>query len=144
MEVFFQKYSCKIFDRSSPDGTGCRLWQGSVKKGGEYGVIKAKFPGVGWCTKHAHHLQYMVNNKLMTIPRHLEVSHLCHKPLCVLLEHLAAEPHHVNTARTKCVNRSKCCGHKPYPDCILVIGVVESVSLKIVPLNSCIFSFVAL
>jgi hypothetical protein len=123
MEGFFQKYITKLSERSLINDNGCHIWQGCTKKGPVgYGVIKAKFPDAQWHTIHAHKLQYLVHNRLVAVAPHLEVSHLCHVPLCVNPIHLSLEPHAINTDRLKCVNREVCSGHTPFADCILFNG----------------------
>lgn len=121
MEAFFKKYSEKINEKSVLNRQGCMVWQGCIKKGPVgYGVINAKFPDAQWHTMHVHRLLYMVHNKILYVEPHLEVSHLCHVPLCVSAYHLSLEPHSINTERLKCVNRAICCGHGVYRDCIFV------------------------
>jgi hypothetical protein len=119
MEGFFKKYESKLNEKSVVVENGCRIWQGCQKKGPiGYGVIKAKFPD-GWHTVHAHRLRYLVSSKTLTLEQGYEVSHLCHKPLCIAFEHLSLEPHSVNTERLKCLNRGNCGGHDPFALCRL-------------------------
>ena len=121
MEVFFQKYIAKITEKSLLDSQGHRIWQGCVKKGPiGYGVIKAQFPNAEWHTLHVHKLAYLVHTRILAVGPGLEVSHLCHMPLCVNIEHLSLEPHNVNTERQKCKNRGECCGHGVYNDCLFL------------------------
>jgi len=99
--------------------SGCRLWQGARKSGStHYGMIKAKFPDTQWRTLHVHRLRYLVHVEQLKLPHGLEVSHLCHEPLCVAPEHLTLESHSVNGQRQACAARSKCCGHDNVPNCI--------------------------
>ena len=71
-----------------------------------------------WRCTTAHGLSYMVFHQAMDITGK-DISHLCHDRLCVPGEHLSAEPHAVNNARQKCVNRCCCSGHGEFPDCVL-------------------------
>ena len=93
MEAFCPKYSAKLDARIVVNKCGCQIWQEAKKVPVCYGVIKAKFPDTGWHTLHAHKLRYLVHNRVISVDGALEVSHLCHKPLCINAEHLSLEPH---------------------------------------------------
>ena len=121
MEGFFEKYKEKIEERSSVDSQGHRIWQGCSQEGTiGYGIIKAKFSDAEWHTMHVHKLLYLVHHNILSLEPGLEVSHLCHVPLCVAVEHLSLEPNNINAHRQKCFNRGKCSGHGPYRDCLLM------------------------
>jgi len=57
------------------------------------------------------------DDDVMSVDGALEVSHLCHEPLCINAEHLSLESHSCNTDRLRCVNRGLCHGHKPHQAC---------------------------
>ena len=50
-----------------------------------------------------------------------EASHLCHNKNCVLLNHIHAEPHHINCSRKLCVHSGFCLGHGVHPDCLVTL-----------------------
>ena len=126
MEAFCQKYSAKLDARIVVNKCGCQIWQGAKKKGPVcYEVIKAKFLDTGWHTMHVHKLRYLVHNRVMSVDVALEVSHLCHEPLCINAEHFSLKPHSCNTDRLRCVIRGLCQGHKPHQACMLFQGEVR-------------------
>ena len=86
------------------------------------GVIKIKFPNAEWHIMHAHKLSYLVHHNILCMEPGMEVSHLCHVPLCDNVEHLSLEPHATNTERLKCVNRGSCAGHGVFRDGLFVCG----------------------
>lgn len=100
------------------NGRGCRLWEGCVKSGGRYGVIHYKYPGCTDTVSNVHRVVYMLEHNDFNLAPGLEVSHLCHEPLCLTVQHLNAEPHSVNMSRAQCVFRAKCTGHAPHPNCL--------------------------
>ena len=121
MEGFFEKYKCLFETECVPAPNGeCLLWPRKPQKNG-YGAVKYKCPISGlWRCTTAHRLSFMVFNQNMDITGQ-DISHLCHNKLCVRGEHLSAEPHAVNNARQKCVNRCCCSGHGEFPDCVLYL-----------------------
>ena len=102
----------------------CLIWTGaSVKKAHSlsYGVAYIKPPeGKRKKSYYVHRLALFIENNIFTTPRHLEVSHLCHRSLCIQANHLSLEPHHVNNNRIHCKMFKYCTGHPPYRDCILI------------------------
>ena len=120
MEAFFEKNRLLIAKKSEPNANGCRIWLGTLKRGPiRYGVVNAKFPDGKWRNLHVHRLRYLVYLQVLALAPGLDVSHLCHEPLCVALEHLSIEPHHLNLERQRCVNREHCIGHKGFRGCML-------------------------
>lgn len=121
MEIWIDTYQQKINDRVLIDPvTGCLIWQGS--KTGHYGQIKVKLPSEGQSNPiYVHRLQYMLHVKSTSLPRQMEVSHLCHNTLCIAIEHLSLEPQTVNASRKRCRSLvpPQCIKHDQYPDCIL-------------------------
>ena len=135
MDEFFCKYRQKLFEKCLPADrpTGCLIWQGCCKKSGPtpYGMVKAKFPDGIWRALHAHKLMFLIHKQIVSVDEGLEVSHLCHQPKCLNIEHLSLEPHDINNERQMCVNRGKCVGHMGFNDCRLVSGTVRQYSLSV-------------
>ena len=119
MDSFFQKYRMNMFSKcDAAPNHQCILWNMTPNHNG-YGVIKFKSPITGqYQTVNAHRLSFMVFNETMDISG-MDVSHLCHNRLCMLKDHLSAEPHAVNCSGVACCNRTKCQGHGQYPPCLL-------------------------
>ena len=119
MEEFYSHYRQIILSKCDPaPNHECILWIMTPRPSG-YGVIKFKSPITGqYHTVNAHRLSLMVFNETLDVDS-LDISHLCHNRLCMLKDHLSAEPHSVNMSRVACVNRQLCEGHRPYPPCIL-------------------------
>lgn len=119
MEGFFEKFDDLFKNKCNDSSNGqCVLWPRKPQKHG-YGTVKYKCPMSGqWRCITAHRLAFMVLNRQMDL-RDKDISHLCHNCLCVRNEHLSAEPHEVNNERQKWVNRSTCCGHGEYLDCLV-------------------------
>jgi hypothetical protein len=122
--AFKVKYSQKLSDRSAlaPNGQ-CLVWRGTTRSshGTLYGVLCCKVHDQ-WKTEYVHRLA-LIFHKGWTLEdvadRGLDVSHLCHNPLCVRPEHLSYEPHWVNRNRTKCVSLNICQKHADHLDCML-------------------------
>lgn len=102
----------------------CLLWMKAMKSAQPgYGVTSYRSPLTGKrSTITAHRLSYMVFTGSMRIYG-LDISHLCHNPCCVLVDHLSAEPHSVNASRVACVNRGMCMGHGIYKNCLLNLRI---------------------
>ena len=106
-QVKWRQYSAKIDARIVVNKCGCHIWHGAKKKGYVcYEGIQANFPDTGWHTLHAHKLRYLVHNRVLSVDGALEVSYLCHEPLCINAEHLSLKSHSCNTDRLRYVNRS--------------------------------------
>ncbi len=65
----------------------------------------------------------MIYNNIASLPPGLVISHLCHRSLCCNIDHLSAEPQHINNTRQTCYSNGICFKHTfgdvSYPDCIL-------------------------
>ena len=97
------------------DELNCHIWQ-KARNSGRYGVIKLTENGMSR-TVLLHLLIYYLR-KGQTPKENENISHLCHKTLCVNVDHLTIEPHRVNCQRTRCNERKECLGHEQYPSCI--------------------------
>ena len=101
----------------------CKIWRGTVDykaNGLGYGIVylrpaherkKKKF--------YTHRLAVNIKFNCLNIPKSHEVSHLCHKSLCIEMSHLSVEPHHINNNRIHCKTFNKCTGHAPFADCLV-------------------------
>ena len=71
---------------------------------------------------YIHHIVYFLRWGEVPVKRdQIEISHLCHEPLCVNVDHLSREPGNTNKNRTlECVEGAGgyCQGHSNYPDCV--------------------------
>ena len=124
MDDFFKKYQNKISNNSkiSVQNGECLLWTRATKPSG-YGVIRYMSPITNkWQTANAHRLSYIVFNRNFQLGD-LEVSHLCHNYKCTNVKHLSAEPHSINTDRSKCLSRGVCHHHDPFPNCMLSMKI---------------------
>ena len=103
---------------SSSTSSYCLIWGKSVNSSG-YPQMRFSFPGK--CSKKfiVHRMLYALQRNSILDKPHFDVSHLCHSKLCVEVEHLVYEPSVVNAQRRSCKTFAKCCGHSPYPDCML-------------------------
>ena len=93
---------------------------------GKYHSIKIHHFGPGRQIRlYAHRLALLNKIKELDIPKDLEASHLCHEKACIKMDHIEAEPRHINMARIPCMNERRdrmdphfCFGHPGYPDCV--------------------------
>lgn len=113
----FEKYRLRLEMNSEVvvDGGGCRVWRGA--RNHNYGVMKVVINGKA-VSRTVHRVALMCHTHSI-IPSTLDISHLCHNPLCINPLHLVAEPHHINNNRISCTNNGVCMGHGEYPNCIL-------------------------
>ena len=99
------------------------LWTGCCDRHG-YGRKRVTWHYDASKTERVHRIAYMVNHKLTELPRTsesgelLEISHLCHKKLCINPEHLVLEAHMVNMSRAHCFIHGAC-SLEHSPPCIL-------------------------
>ena len=102
---------------SSSSLSNCLIWGKSVNSSG-YPQMRFSFPGK--CSKFfiVHRMLYALQRNAV-LDKPPNVSHSCHSKLCVEVEHLVYEPSVVNAQRRSCVTFARCCGHSPYPDCML-------------------------
>ena len=88
----------------SPKGCVVRL----EEQRSRYIQTTCAFPGQPRMTFYAHRLVYQLQNQLLSLPIHLEVSHLCHNTKCVRIDHLNLETKEVNDDRRHCKNQGVC------------------------------------
>lgn len=119
--AFVEKYSEKLNEKSVCGGnTVCQLWTGTRKRSkyGFYGVIRIYILG-NYKTVTVHRISYSINMNVYPLPQDLDVSHLCHNPLCINIDHLSLEPHYINNNRQCCIRANRCLGHGEYSNCLL-------------------------
>ena len=114
----------KIKSKTVTDTNGCFLWFGGKDKNKKYGRIWANMYSDGLFTGKSvevHRVAYLIwsDNFGATLADGLEVSHLCHEPICCNLQHLSLEPKQINQEREHCLNQNMCMGHASYPCCII-------------------------
>ena len=127
MDAYFELTRAKILAKSvkADNGLGCIIWTGTKKSKSEYGVIKISPPGLKPIVRGVHRVIFMCSIKIFDIPREMDVSHICHNPLCVNIEHLTKEPHIINMHRIECANVNFCTRqHEPF--CIFMPGKLYS------------------
>ena len=106
--------------------TGCMFWQGALWSGSRYGMCWHKPPGQQRKRWRVHRLVYALhlalenNSPDLTLPTHnnhqepIEISHLCHSPLCLNINHLTLETHSTNMDRELCRHQGFCtANHQP-------------------------------
>ena len=110
---------------SAPNGPlGCIMWTGGHWNRTYYGKIWVKSPSGRLCRYRVHRLMHMVAHRLDVLPRivdghQMDVSHLCHTPLCIKPELLVFESHAVNMDRLTCKLQHRCTRCHATPYCIL-------------------------
>ena len=106
----------KQIEHNSCDRGGCRIWKGGVNSSG-YPTKRLPGGGDDGPTESVHRLVYMLAG---TIPD-FQVSHLCHRKLCIKLEHLIDDTPSQNSERNTCKNSEDrtCTGHGDRPRCIV-------------------------
>ena len=104
----------------------CYLWTGSRKhQYHNYSTITGHLESGKKGSISAHHVRYCVEHHIRLEDIHsIDVSHLCHNSLCVTAWHITFEPHNVNHNQIACVNRKKCSGHAPFPDCLITLTLI--------------------
>ena len=123
MDAFFDLLKIKLGQKSERvggQGGDCIIWKGAVSRFG-YGVMKVTWPEEGRKQEKVHRVALMVEMHLTRSQfpgEGLEVSHLCHKKLCVNPVHLVIEPHATNLERRHCFQQGVCCGTH-LPQCIV-------------------------
>ena len=93
---------------------------------GKYHDIKVRHFGPGRVIRiYAHRLALLKKMNSLDIPKTVEASHFCHEKACIKLEHIVAEPRHVNMSRITCMNERVCqqephfCfGHPGFANCV--------------------------
>ena len=110
-----------------PEGPyGCLMWTRARQPAHadvQYGRMRNPFPGPPGYSS-AHRLLYMAHHRRPQLEKSnengavMDVSHICHKSLCVNIDHLVFETHEINLERRHCVQQGLCTrSHKPY--CLL-------------------------
>lgn len=103
----------------------CTEWTGA-REHGTYGKKSVEWPDGTKCIERTHRLAYMLSVKILKndlphVNEHgerLDVSHICHNPICIRPQHLILETHTINMERMGCKMRGICTkGHFPY--CLL-------------------------
>lgn len=127
MDAFWHKLSTDLEKKSSFHCGlhDCTEWVGA-REHNLYGKKSVSWPDGTKTMERTHRLSYMLSKKLLrdqmpTISaagEQLDVSHLCHNPLCIKAEHLILEPHSVNMERMGCKIRQQCT-RAHFPLCIL-------------------------
>lgn len=116
MADIFEILKEKLAAKSEKVGGGCIYWKGGVGTDG-YGILRVGWPVEGSRVEKVHRVALMVEMRLTRSQfpgAGLEVSHLCHKKLCINPMHLTIEPHATNQERIHCVLQGWCCGaHQP-------------------------------
>lgn len=95
----------------------CLLWDGKSRSKDGYGIIFFLFRGRRKKLK-VHRVQYFLTTGEM-LDKNMDVSHICHKKLCINFDHLSYEPHIINCKRNSCRDNGECEGHRGYKSCIL-------------------------
>jgi hypothetical protein len=100
---------------------GCLIWSGT-----KYRVHRNQNdPKISFRFEHRHYsitLHSYVYKVTKGIPPHKSIdciSHLCHKPLCLNINHLHQESMRVNNIRRNCKRVGQCIGHPGHPNCII-------------------------
>lgn len=99
----------------------CLNWEGAKqkKRGVTYGFVKVSFLDKP-VTMTAHRAMFLCDHDELKFKTGAgyHISHLCHNPLCVKVEHLTIERGRVNQSRKRCNAKKVCAGHGNRPKCI--------------------------
>jgi hypothetical protein len=123
LPIIFEQWWEKLgptLDCEGPDS--CWLWTGNRSGQGrhQYGMMRIKFPDQQQTVPvRVHRILFMIKIKEITLPKGLEVSHLCGNSLCCNPQHLTLEEHYINLHRVRCQAMSVCVGHENQPNCLL-------------------------
>ena len=120
---FFKKYRCLFETECVPAPNGeCLVWPRKPKEKWIWGCQNTNVPylACGDAQLHIGLLTWFIT-RLWRLLAKILISHLRHDRLCFRVKHLSAEPHAVQNARQKCVNRHCCSGHLEFPDCVLYL-----------------------
>ena len=122
MGDIFEKLKLNLANKSERVGIGegdCVLWKGGASSRG-YGVMRVTWPEEGRKVELVHRVALMAEMRRTPSQfpgRRLEVSHLCHKKLCINPMHLTLEQHAINQERIHCAGQGFCT-EAHYPKCI--------------------------
>lgn len=119
-ERFKNQYLRILAHCQSIPQSGCLLTVRPVSRGETYPKIKISFNKKKF-NQTIHSFVYKYKHKIDPFHRFgdgLEVSHLCHTPACIAINHLSLEPHRINIIRKNCHRLKTCIGHGEYPSCL--------------------------
>ena len=131
-DVDYENIWRRIRSRSSaPDGPyGCVMWRGAKEHRGVYGVMVNPFALLAGQPRKVsiHRLVYVLHHRERfpggVLPtrdpdgRRLQVSHVCHRGLCINPAHLVLESQRLNNERSTCRRQRRCLQvHQPH--CLL-------------------------
>lgn len=115
--------------KSQGDEHNCILWEGARTKARlnatTYGYMRVRLPGgQRKKTMRVHVLAYLVahihvRDILLRKDRGFDISHRCHRSLCLNADHLVAEDRSTNNVRKVCKRIGLCQGHGQSRDCLL-------------------------
>lgn len=102
---------------------GCKIWlEGTHGRTVKYGSVKIKLPGHMISKSiNVHRLRYMLGARNFNLNPKFDVSHICHKSLCINFDHLSYEPHNINMNRQTCkvTHPPRCLGHGKNKACLI-------------------------
>ena len=110
MGDIFEKLK-KVADKREKGGVHLLEGGGGGRDG--YGILSIGWQAEGSKVEHVHRVALLVKMRLTRSQfpdAGLEVSHLCHKKLCINPMHLTIESHATNQERIHCVLQGWCYG----------------------------------
>ncbi len=123
---------------STGGGENCIMWTSDPDRHG-YGRKQVTWPNGSKKRERAHRVSYFLHHKLLSsqvpnIDRHgnqIDVSHRCHKKLCINPQHLTLESHSNNMLRNACAKADVCTNEHAPPSCIFKdkVGKVRGCNL---------------
>ncbi len=119
MDEWFRVTQEKILSRAGVGVSGCLVWLGGPYNTDryKYGSMRISHPFHDGSSKveYVHRLIYQCSHGIAELPQNMEVSHRCHNPRCVRVDHLVLEPHATNRDRAQCQLQGRCEGtHAPH------------------------------
>ena len=127
MEAFWSQIALSLMQKSifNCGRHGCTEWTGG-REHGVYGKKSVVWPDGKKKIERVHRLSYMHAHHILRdeMPNknsqgeRLDVSHICHNPICLKPEHLILEPHSLNMDRMGCRMRNLCTKDH-HPHCLL-------------------------
>ena len=95
-------------------------------KPGQYTQVSKRVSSTRVVRQYVHRVALLKKLQSVDFNPGDETSHLCHNKACIKHEHLAAEPHKINSKRTKCLRERRvngidtfCFGHgSEHPNCV--------------------------
>ena len=121
--TFYHRLQMRILSKVTKHSFGqdCWMWIGSLRQDGRYGRVCLFLKGKRRYV-NAHRAAYIAFNHRFDFPD--DISHLCHKNLCVNPDHLVHEPHFMNLDRRNCVEAGICKGHGDHRPCLFLMHKV--------------------